>query len=61
LTTQCAYCLETHTGKARKLGVSPEELSEIVYITAALRAGAAAAHGTMAMKLYEGSESQSGG
>ncbi|MEO6985991.1 MAG: carboxymuconolactone decarboxylase family protein [Paralcaligenes sp.] len=53
LTTQCAYCLETHTAKARKLGVSPEELAETVYIAAALRAGAAAAHGMMALKLYQ--------
>lgn len=53
LTTQCAYCLETHTGKAKALGVSPQELAEIVYITAALRAGAGAAHGMMAMKLFD--------
>lgn len=53
LTTQCAYCLETHIGKARTLGVSSAELAEVVYITAALRAGAGAAHGMMAMKLFE--------
>lgn len=33
-------------------GVTPEELSETVYVTAALRAGAGAAHGMMAMKLF---------
>lgn len=53
LTTQCVYCLETHTAKAKQLGVTPAELAEVVYVTAALRAGAAAAHGMMAMKLYE--------
>lgn len=53
LTTQCVYCLETHTAKAHQLGVSPEEIAEVVYIAAALRAGAAAAHGMMAMKMYE--------
>lgn len=53
LTTQCAYCLETHTAKAKALGVSAAELAELVYITAALRAGAGAAHGMMAMKLFE--------
>jgi AhpD family alkylhydroperoxidase len=53
LVTQCVYCLETHTAKARQLGVTAEELSETVYVTAALRAGAAAAHGMMAMKLFE--------
>ena len=53
LTTQCVYCLETHTAKAKKLGVTEAELAETVYITAALRAGGGAAHGMMAMKLYE--------
>lgn len=53
LVTQCVYCLETHTAKARQLGVTAEELAEVVYVTAALRAGAAAAHGMMAMKMYE--------
>lgn len=53
LVTQCVYCLETHTAKARQLGVTEAELAEAVYVTAALRAGAAAAHGMMAMKLYE--------
>jgi AhpD family alkylhydroperoxidase len=52
LTTQCSYCLETHTGLAQKHGVTPEELAEIVYIASALKAGAAAAHGMLAMKLY---------
>lgn len=53
LTTQCVYCLETHTASAARLGATPEELAETVYVTAALRAGGAAAHGLMAMKLYE--------
>lgn len=53
LVTQCVYCLETHTAKARQLGVTEAELAEAVYVTAALRAGAAAAHGMMAMKLFE--------
>ncbi|MFD8460052.1 carboxymuconolactone decarboxylase family protein [Streptomyces antimycoticus] len=52
LTTQCVYCLETHTAKARKAGVTQEELAEAVYVTAALRAGGAAAHGLMAMRMF---------
>ena len=51
LTTQCAYCLETHTDNAAKAGVTKEELAETVYITAALRAGGGAAHGLMAMRM----------
>ena len=53
LTTQCAYCLETHTKAAAKLGATPQEIAEVVYVTAAMRAGAGAAHGMLAMKLYE--------
>ena len=53
LTTQCPYCLETHTAALQKLGATKEELAEVVYITSALCAGAAAAHGMLAMKLFE--------
>jgi AhpD family alkylhydroperoxidase len=53
LTTQCAYCLETHTKAAAKLGATPQEVAEVVYVTSALRAGAGAAHGLLAMKLFD--------
>jgi AhpD family alkylhydroperoxidase len=46
LTTQCPYCIDIHSGKARAAGASPEELAEVVLIAAALRAGAAITHGT---------------
>lgn len=52
LTTQCPYCIEVHTRAAKRAGASPTELSETTFIAAALRAGAAATHGAMAMKLY---------
>jgi AhpD family alkylhydroperoxidase len=52
LTTQCVYCLETHTAKAKAAGVSQEELAEAVYVAAALRAGGVAAHGMMAMRMF---------
>jgi AhpD family alkylhydroperoxidase len=47
-TTQCPYCIEIHSGKARKAGASDAEISEVVTIAAALRAGAAITHGTHA-------------
>lgn len=61
LTTQCVYCLESHTRAARQLGASDEEVAETVYVAAALRAGGAVAHGRLAMKLFEraGEEAQS--
>lgn len=48
LTTQCPYCIEIHSGKARKAGAADAEIAEVVAIAAALRAGAAITHGTHA-------------
>jgi AhpD family alkylhydroperoxidase len=53
LTTQCPYCLDVHTGNAKKAGATREELAETVHIAAALRAGAALTHGLLALKLYD--------
>ena len=50
LTTQCPYCIELHSNKAREIGTSDGEIAETVLIAAALRAGAAITHGTHAMK-----------
>lgn len=50
LTTQCPYCIELHTDKARETGASDPEIAEVVLIAAALRAGGAITHGTHAMK-----------
>jgi AhpD family alkylhydroperoxidase len=50
LTTQCPYCIQIHSENARKAGASEQEISEVVAIAAALRAGAAITHGTHALK-----------
>ena len=47
-TTQCPYCIQIHAGKAREAGATDQEISEVVAIAAALRAGAAITHGTHA-------------
>ena len=47
-TTQCPYCIEIHSGKARQAGATDPEIAEVVTIAAALRAGAAITHGTHA-------------
>ena len=52
-TTQCPYCIEIHSGRAREAGASNEEISETVVVAAALRAGAAITHGTHALKASE--------
>jgi AhpD family alkylhydroperoxidase len=46
LTTQCPYCIEIHTKRARKAGATEPELAETTLVAAALRAGAAMTHGT---------------
>jgi len=46
LTTQCPYCIEIHTKRARKAGAAEAELAETTLVAAALRAGGAVTHGT---------------
>ncbi len=50
LTTQCPYCIEIHSGRARDAGATDAEISETVAVAAALRAGAAITHGSHALK-----------
>ncbi len=53
LTTQCAYCIESHIKNAVQAGATREEIAETVFIAAALRAGGAVGNGLMAMRLFE--------
>src|SRR6188768_1423940 len=46
VTTQCPYCIEIHTKKAKKAGATEAELAETTLVAAALRAVAAMTHGT---------------
>src|SRR5436309_3069488 len=49
LTTQCPYCIDIHTGNARKAGANDTELAEADMVAASLRAGAAVTHATHAL------------
>jgi AhpD family alkylhydroperoxidase len=49
LTTQCPYCIDIHTRKARLAGATETELAETTLVAAALRAGGAITHGTHTM------------
>lgn len=49
-TTQCPYCTEIHSGRAREAAASENEIAEAMLVAAALRAGAAITHGTHALK-----------
>ncbi len=53
LATQCPYCLDAHTRGAKRAGATKEEVAEAAMLAAALRAGAAATHSALAMKLFE--------
>ena len=46
LTTQCPYCIEIHTKRAKAAGCTEAELAETVMVAAALRAGGSITHGT---------------
>ncbi len=50
LTTQCPYCIDIHGTAARQAGATEEELAEVTFIAAALRAGGAITHGTHLLK-----------
>jgi AhpD family alkylhydroperoxidase len=52
-TTQCPYCLDVHSRNAKRAGATREEVVETALLAAALRAGAAVTHGTLALKLFD--------
>ena len=52
LSLQCAYCIDVHTKMAKAAGATQEEMGEVVFLTAAIKAGAAVGHGQMVMRMY---------
>ncbi|MEQ1653329.1 MAG: carboxymuconolactone decarboxylase family protein [Hyphomicrobium sp.] len=46
LTTQCPYSLEVHRTNAQNAGATESEIAEVIFLSAAMRATAAIAHGT---------------
>nr|WP_211325550.1 carboxymuconolactone decarboxylase family protein [Roseimicrobium gellanilyticum] len=49
VTTQCPYCIEIHSGNAKRAGATEAELTEATIVAAALRAGGAITHATHAL------------
>ena len=49
LTTQCPYCIDIHSGNARKAGATDAEVVEAAMVAASLRAGGAVTHATHAL------------
>jgi alkylhydroperoxidase/carboxymuconolactone decarboxylase family protein len=56
--TQCPYCIESHTKKAKKAGATEAEVAEAILVAASLRAGGALAHSCIAMEALEEKQSQ---
>jgi AhpD family alkylhydroperoxidase len=53
LTTQCSYCIDVHTRSARANGVTKEELAEVAFVAAAVRAGGTLGHSLLALRLFD--------
>ena len=49
VTTQCPYCIDIHTGNARKAGATDTEIVEATMVAASLRAGGAVTHASHAL------------
>ena len=47
--TQCAYCIRSHTKRARQKGVSEQEIMEAIWVAAEMRAGGAISHSALAI------------
>jgi AhpD family alkylhydroperoxidase len=57
-TTQCPYCIEGHVRAAKKAGAGDQEIAEAIFVAAALRAGGAFAHSTIAMSTLRETKEQ---
>ena len=51
LTTQCPYCIDSHSKRAAAAGASEAELAEAAWVATAIRAGGGFAHGRLGFKL----------
>jgi AhpD family alkylhydroperoxidase len=51
--TQCPYCIDVHTKRAKKAGATDEEIAESIFVAMALRAGGSWAHSAIAMHALE--------
>lgn len=48
-TTQCPYCIRSHTKLALRHGAAQEEVMEAIWVAAEMRAGGAYAHSALAI------------
>ncbi|WP_308493646.1 carboxymuconolactone decarboxylase family protein [Microbacterium terrisoli] len=52
-TTQCPYCIDSHTKLASRKGASDEEIMEAIWVAAEMRAGGAYAHSVIALNALD--------
>jgi AhpD family alkylhydroperoxidase len=48
-TTQCPYCIRSHTAAALKAGATEQQIMEAIWVAAEMRAGGAYAHSLLAV------------
>jgi AhpD family alkylhydroperoxidase len=53
ISSQCPYCLQVHVTQAKKAGATKAHIAEATMVAAALGAGAAVTHGTLAFRLFD--------
>ncbi len=51
--TQCPWCIEEHTRRAKDQGANETELVEAAFVAMAMRAGGAFAHSCIALGIFE--------
>lgn len=49
---QCEYCIDSHTQKAKAFGATEQEIAEVVYVAAVVKAGATISYGIKALEHY---------
>ena len=49
-TTQCSYCIRSHTQTALRDGASEREIMEAIWVASEMRTGAAFAHSNIALE-----------
>lgn len=57
VTTQCVYCIETHSQRAQRVGATEAELAEAAWVATAIRAGGGFAHGRLSFKFTDAAHS----
>jgi AhpD family alkylhydroperoxidase len=51
--TQCPFCIDAHTKRAKCAGASDAEIAEAIFVAMAMRAGGAFSHSAIAMGSLE--------